>query len=256
MTAGADDWTGWPEGTARLVLEETDSTLGEAERRFDTLTGPTWILAKRQTSARGRRGRAWHQPAGNFAGTFVTREDGGPDRAALRSFTASLALFDAFVAVTGRADPFALKWPNDVLLNGGKVAGILLESVQRQGRMVGVSIGIGINLAGAPQAADLPPEAVRPVALAPDTGVLVTPEEFLTPLAAAMAAHEARFRDYGFAPIREAWLARAARLGEEIVARTGTAETRGIFETVDAQGRLILQTPSGRQAIAAADVYF
>lgn len=238
------------------MLEETDSTLGEAERRFDTLPGPTWILALHQTRARGRRGRPWHQPKGNFAGTFVLREDRGPDRAALRSFTASLALFDAFVAVTGRAEPFSLKWPNDVLLNGGKVAGILLESVQRQGRLAGVSIGIGINLAEAPDPASLPPEALRPAALAAETGVLIPPEDFLTPLAAAMAVQERQFAHYGFAPIREAWLARAARLGEEIVARTGTAEIRGIFETIDDSGRLILETPAGRQAIAAADVYF
>ncbi|WP_370286354.1 biotin--[acetyl-CoA-carboxylase] ligase [Pseudooceanicola nanhaiensis] len=254
MTGGPGD--GWPLGVARLVLDETDSTLSEADRRFEEFPGPAWILARRQTTARGRRGRPWKQPEGNFAGTFLTRVEGGPEAAALRSFTASLALYDAFVAVTGRTDPYSLKWPNDVLLNGGKVAGILLESIQRGGRMVGVGIGIGVNLAEAPAAADLPPEAVRPAALASETGVLATPEEFLTPLAQAMAAHERTLRDYGFAPIREAWLARAARLGEEIVARTGKAETRGIFDTLDEQGRLILQTPIGRQAIAAADVYF
>lgn len=253
---GAGGGASWPSGHARLVLEETDSTLNEAERRFDELPGPAWIFTHRQTSARGRRGRAWQQPAGNFAATFVLREEGGPDRAALRSFTASLALYDAFVAVTGRTDPFSLKWPNDVLLNGGKVAGILLESIQRHGRLAGVSIGIGVNLAEAPDPASLPDGAVRPAALAAETGVLVAPEEFLTPLAHAMAEHEARFAQYGFGPVREAWLARAARLGEEIVARTGKTEIAGVFETVDDQGRLILQTPQGRQAIAAADVYF
>ncbi|OWU83643.1 biotin--acetyl-CoA-carboxylase ligase [Oceanicola sp. 22II-s10i] len=246
----------WPGGTARLVLDAADSSLNEAERRFDTLPGPTWILVLKQTSARGRRGRVWHQPSGNFAGTYVTRVEGGAEKAALRSFTASLALHDAFVAVTGRAEPFALKWPNDVLINGGKVAGILLESIQRKGRMVGVGVGVGINLAEAPPVDMLPPEAVRPVSLFGETGVIVTPEDFLTPFAAAMAHYEVQLEDYGFAAIREAWLARAARIGEEIVARTGTSETRGIFETVDQNGHLVLKTASGRQSIAAADVYF
>jgi len=255
-TARQSDPAGWPEGVGRVVLAETDSTLSEAERRFDTLTGPCWILALRQAAARGRRGRAWKQPAGAFSGTLTMRVDGAPDRAALRSFVAALALHDAFVEATGRTEPFALKWPNDVLVNGGKVAGILLESVQRGGRMVGVSIGIGINLGEAPDPGELPPEAVRPVSLSAETGVLIAPEDFLDILARNFARHEATFATLGFAPIREAWMARAARIGEEITARTATSETRGVFETVDDHGRLILKTPQGRMAIAAADVYF
>ena len=252
-TGGSD--AGWPSGYARDVLDETDSTLNEAERQFDTLTGPTWILALNQTQARGRRGKAWTHPRGNFAATLVMPLDEPPGHAALRSFVTALAVYDAFVMLCGRAEPFQLKWPNDVLLNGGKVAGILLESVQRKGRVAGLSIGIGVNLAEAPDPASLPPDAVRPVALAAETGALVAPGEFLSALAQTYAAHEASFRVLGFAPIRRLWLDRAARLGQEIVARTGTAETRGIFETVDDDGRLILRTGAGRQAIAAADVF-
>ncbi len=167
-----------------------------------------------------------------------------------------MALFDAFVAVTGKPDAFALKWPNDVLLNGGKVAGILLESVQRGGKLAGLSIGIGINLAAAPAVEDLPEGSVRPVALNSETGANVTPEEFLTALADSYAHYETQFTTYGFEPIRAAWLARAARLGDVIVARTSTSQTRGRFETVADQGHLILTTDKGRVNIAAADVYF
>jgi len=256
VTPGQPDaYAGWPSGYARVVLPETDSTLNEAERRFDDLTGPTWILALRQTQARGRRGKAWTHPKGNFAATLVLPLDEPPGRAALRSFVTALAVYDAFVALSGRAEPFQLKWPNDVLLNGGKVAGILLESVQRRGRVVGLSIGIGVNLAEAPDPATLPADALRPVALAQETGALVTPEDYLAVLAETYAAHEASFAVLGFAPIRRLWLDRAARLGTEILARTGTAETRGIFETIDDDGRLILRTGAGRQAIAAADVF-
>ncbi len=256
MTSDAPDPAGWPRGYARIVLDETDSTLSEAERRFDTLSGPTWILALRQQKARGRRGRPWKMSDGNFAGTLTLPGIDAPERAALRSFVAALALFDAFVAVTGKPDAFALKWPNDVLLNGGKVAGILLESVQRGGKLAGLSIGIGINLAAAPAVEDLPEGSVRPVALNSETGANVTPEEFLTALADSYAHYETQFTTYGFEPIRAAWLARAARLGDVIVARTSTSQTRGRFETVDDQGHLILTTDKGRVNIAAADVYF
>ncbi|WP_417523835.1 biotin--[acetyl-CoA-carboxylase] ligase [Marinovum sp.] len=242
----------WPDGYGRRVLAEVDSTNAEAARIAGGLTGPEWILALRQTAGRGRRGRPWADPAGNFSATLAMRVEGAPQQAALRSFVASLALYDAFVAVTARPESFALKWPNDVLLNGGKVAGILLES-PKPGLL---AIGIGVNLAQAPEAAAVEERALRPVSLLSETGVAVTPEDFLTALAAAFAAHEASFVTYGFAPIREAWLARAARLGEVITARTGKTETTGTFTDVDASGNLVLQTAKSRAAIAAADVFF
>lgn len=248
--------TGWPDGYGKIILTEIDSTNAEAARRAPTLTGPTWILAESQTAARGRRGRAWAMPPGNFAATLVMHPAEPPETVALRSFAAALALFDALVSLTGRAEPFALKWPNDVLLNGGKLAGILLESLGQGREVRHLAIGIGVNLAKAPDPGTLAPDAPRPVALATETGLQVTASEFLQALAAAYADWERRFTTYGFAPVREAWLARAARLGQPITARTGAAEVTGTFETVDITGALVLNTPKGRRAIPAADVYF
>ena len=145
------------------MLAEVDSTLNEAARRFDTLRGPTWILALHQTAARGRRGRDWRHPAGNFAATFVLPGPLQPATAALRSFVASLALYDAFAAATGRPGSFALKWPNDVLLNGGKVAGMLLETIGPRGDALSIEfdaqkfVAIGKIEAGAVNSADFPP---------------------------------------------------------------------------------------------------
>lgn len=246
----------WPPGYGRRILAEVDSTLSEAARLAPGLSGPEWILAHRQTAARGRRGRAWVAPAGNFAATLVLRPEGPPEQAALRSFVAALALFDALVAVTGRAEAFSLKWPNDVLCHGGKLAGILLESAGAGPRLEYLAIGIGVNLMAAPPAEAVEPGAVPPVALMPETGASVAPEEFLDHLATAYARAEAQFSTFGFAPIRQAWLARAARLGEVITARTATSETQGRFETVDEAGNLVLETPGGRVRIAAADVFF
>lgn len=226
--------------------------MSEARRRAPEIAGPTWIMAKRQTAAHGRRGRAWSNPVGNFAGTLVLRPTEPAETVALRSFVAALALFDTCVALTGRAEAFALKWPNDVLMHGGKLAGILLESSGAQGRVDMLSIGIGVNLVDAPEPRDLEARATAPASLNAD----VSPEDFLTELAHHYANWETRFTSYGFAPVREAWLARAAKLGEVITARMTRRELTGTFEDVDAQGNLILKTAKTREAIPAADVYF
>ncbi|MEL6647143.1 MAG: biotin--[acetyl-CoA-carboxylase] ligase, partial [Pseudomonadota bacterium] len=200
----------WPSGYLRRVLAEVDSTNAEGQRMLGDLTGPTWIMAEKQTAARGRRGRGWAMPEGNFAATLVLQPDEPADQVALRSFVAALALFDALVAVTGRAESFALKWPNDVLLNGGKLAGILLESAGSGGAARHLLIGIGVNLASAPDAAEVEDGALRPVAVLSETGASVDQADFLDYLAAAYAGWEHQFVTFGFAPVREAWLMRAA----------------------------------------------
>ena len=248
--------TDWPTGYGRRVLREIDSTLSEAARIAPALAGPEWILALSQTAARGRRGRAWEMPRGNFAATLVMPMAAAPGQAALRSFVISLALRDAFVAATGREDAFALKWPNDVLLRGGKVAGILLESIGAGAQVSHLAIGIGVNLAAAPGADQVEDRAVRPAALKSELGGVLAPEDFLDLLAAAYARHEDRFRTYGFAPIRTAWLAHAARLGETITARTTRDTHVGTFRDVVEDGQLVLETAKGRITIPAGDVYF
>jgi len=248
--------TGWPTGVGRRVLPEIDSTMAEGARLAPQLSAPEWVLALSQSAARGRRGRPWAMPEGNFAASLILRPTEPPAEVALRSFVAALALREAFVAVTGREQAFALKWPNDVLLNGGKVAGILLESHGTGSAVNHLVIGIGINLAAAPQPDEVEQGAVAPVSLKGSLGVSITPEAFLDSLAPAYARLEAQFVTYGFAPIRTAWLAHAARLGEVITARTGTSETIGTFRDVDAQGNLVLETAEGRKSIAAAEIFF
>lgn len=241
---------------ARHVLTEVDSTNSEAARLAPGLTQPTWIMARRQTAARGRRGRTWVSPEGNFAATLVMRPTGEPAQAALRSFVAALALADALALVVGPGAVISLKWPNDVLLNGGKIAGILLESAGTGAGVTHLSIGIGVNLVAAPPKEAVEPGALTPVSVMGETGVRIAPEEFLTYLAAAFARWEAQFSTYGFAPIRTAWLARAARLGQHVTARTMAETIEGTFDTLGEDGSLILVTPAGRRAIPAADVFF
>ena len=249
---------GWPEGVGRRVLETVDSTMAEGVRIAPTLAGPEWVLAVEQTAGHGRRGRVWASAPGNFYASLVMRPEGPPGTAALRSFVAALALREALVAATGREGAFGLKWPNDVLLNGGKVAGILLESLGAgQGRGVNrLIIGVGVNLVTAPAAQEIEPGAVTPVSLMSETGIRVEPEAFLDLLAPAYARFEAQFATYGFAPIRAEWLRHAARLGQTITARTLSESVTGRFDTIDEAGNLILHTAKGDHRIPAADIFF
>ncbi|WP_371707628.1 biotin--[acetyl-CoA-carboxylase] ligase [Oceanicola sp. D3] len=242
----------------RIVLPSCPSTMMVARDGFAGYAGPVWVLAHRQTGGHGRRGRPWANPEGAFTATLALPNPGTAQAAAQRSFVAALALFDAFVAVTGRPDGLSLKWPNDVLLNGGKVAGILLESLgpRPDGTLDGLLVGIGVNLIEPPDVGEVEPGAVRPVALAQEAGVRVTPEEFLDALAPAYARHEASFATHGFAPIRRAWLDRAARLGEVITARLPGEALTGTFKTIDEMGYLQLQTKTGLRGIAAGEVFF
>lgn len=247
----------WPQGYGRRILAEVDSTNAEAARIAPDLAGPTWILGLKQTAGHGRRGRVWSHPEGNFAGSLVMRPSAAIEAVAKRSFVAALAVHEALATVTGPGHRFQLKWPNDVLLNGGKIAGILLESAGQAGGTVShMTIGIGVNLAGAPSAGEVEAWATRPVSLVSETGALVSPEEFLDVLAPCFAHWETQMETYGFEPIRTAWLARAAKIGEVITARTMREEWTGTFETVDNAGNLVLKTQNGPVAIPAADVFF
>lgn len=246
----SNDPPAWPGGVGRLILAEAPSTNAEALRLAPTLDRPTWILARRQTAGRGRRGRIWADPAGNFAASHVMAASEPPDRLALRSFVAALAVTDALAALGVAGGRASLKWPNDVLLDDAKIAGILLESTGSH-----LAIGIGVNLADAPPADMLEPGAVPPTSLRA-AGVEVTAEVFLDRLAPAFAARQAVLQDKGFGPIRDAWLARAARRGATITARMPRRAVTGRFEGIDETGAILLATAGGPVAIAAADIQF
>lgn len=236
-----------------MVLPVVGSTNAEAAARAP---GPAWVLGLEQTAGRGRRARAWASPKGNFHASLVMQPKGPPSEVALRSFVASLALRDALVGLTGLPQAFALKWPNDVLCNGGKIAGILLESASAGAGVAHLVVGIGVNLIAAPDQSVIEAGAVPPVTLLGETGFRLEPELLLDALAPAFQMREAQLAGQGFASIRADWLASAANIGKPIRARTGTATHHGTYETVDETGALILTTAQGRLAIPAADVFF
>lgn len=243
-------------GVARHICDSLDSTNSHALRQAAQTPGQAWFLAYEQTAGKGRRARPWVSPRGNFHATLLLHPTEPAAEVALRSFAAALALRDALVSLTDLPQAFTLKWPNDVLLNGGKLAGILLESTASGTGVAHLAIGFGVNLIAAPDAALVEEGAVKPVSLLQETGLRIPPEVFLSHLARAYAEWEAIFTTQGFAPLRHSWLTHAARLGDTIKARTGTTTRTGRFDTIDASGALILTTAEGRQAIPAAEVFF
>ena len=246
----------WPIGVARHVLATVDSTNAHALRQAANLIGPAWYLAGEQTAGKGRRARAWASPRGNFHATLVMRLAEPPAVIALRSFAAALALREALVALTGLPCAFTLKWPNDVLLNGAKVAGILLESSGQRDGSSHLAVGIGVNLIAAPAPQELEPGAMPAVTILAETGLRIDPGVLLDHLAPAFARWESVLRCAGFTPLRVEWLTHAARLGMPIRARTMRDTHEGTFDTIDPAGNLVLATAQGRLAIPAADVFF
>ena len=237
----------WPPELGRVVLETVDSTNTEALRRVGQ--GDMWILTRAQPAGVGRRGKRWEMPRGNFAASLLMHSKEPLPALAQRSFVAALAL-DEVLEGLGVAD-ISLKWPNDVLVQGRKLAGILLAS--SKGAVV---VGVGVNLVAAPHPADLSEQALAPISL---HEVLRSPpcaEAFLELLANAFLKYERQMRSYGFAPIREAWLCKAARIGELIHARLPETTLSGTFETIDETGALVLGTAAGPRVLPAAEVFF
>jgi BirA family biotin operon repressor/biotin-[acetyl-CoA-carboxylase] ligase len=215
--------------------------------------GPLWLVSNHQTAGRGRRGRPWSTPPGNLAASLLRIVSMPPAQAAMLGFVAGLALERALRAIAPRsAVRFELKWPNDVLADGAKLAGILLESEAsgRDGRIL--VVGVGVNILGAP--ADVPYPATSLAAL----GSRATAEELFAALSASWVEMDQLWDEgRGMARIRELWLASAAGLGSEIVVQAGASAARGVFETIDDAGQLTLRKADGsRQAISAGEVHF
>lgn len=256
-------------GHRLVVHDRLDSTNSEALRLARAgEQGPLWIVARAQTAGRGRRGRTWLSADGNLTASLLLHAPVTPAVAATLGFVASLAVHEACRALAPGTD-IALKWPNDVLANGGKVAGLLLES-EAQSRMTrSVSardseptaeagdalvmvVGIGINLASAPDGMPFPARSLRSL------GHDVTAEQALAILTDAWLRFAALWNNGdGFDGIRMAWLAEARGIGQSISVRTGERVDTGIFETLDEEGRLILRKADGMiRVFSAGDVYF
>ena len=250
-------------------------------------TGPLWVATRVQEAGRGRRGNVWQSPEGNLFASLLWPVAGvAPEMVATLGFVAGVALVDAIGNVAraspppcgeepevgvvqdeaeavppasplplpargrGQAD-FRLKWPNDVLMDGRKLAGILLEAEQLPGGRRAVVVGFGVNVAAAPEDLPYPAAALRP-AHAVDAPTLL---ELLTErfVEAARIWNKGR----GFPRIRQLWLERAAGVGAPVSVRTAETVLSGMFDTIDEGGRLVILAPDGtRRTVTAGEVHF
>jgi BirA family transcriptional regulator, biotin operon repressor / biotin---[acetyl-CoA-carboxylase] ligase len=223
---------------------ELGSTNDEARQLIEAgAAHGTVVHADQQTAGRGRFSRRWISPPGNLYLSVVLRLGLPPARNVELGFLAALAVADAVDALLPRQARATLKWPNDVLVRGGKIAGILLE--QAGDAMI---LGIGLNVLHAPRG--LSYQASTIVGCGGMATVDGTREKLLEALANWLAIWQAD----GFAAIRSAWLARAHPPGSTLGVRLADRFETGLFSGIDADGALLLDTPQGRARIVAGDV--
>ena len=205
-----------------------------------------WLRAERQISGRGRQGRAWASPIGNLSASTIVRLRSSDPAAATLALVAAVAVEEAVGVYLPRGTGAKLKWPNDLLVDGAKICGILLE---RAGDAV--VIGIGVNLAHHPDGLDRPTTSLAALGVTPDAA------GFAETLAEGFARWLARWRGEGLAPVRQRWLERAHPVGTALTAALpdGSA-VQGLFQGLDADGALILRLADGSsRVIHAADVF-
>jgi BirA family biotin operon repressor/biotin-[acetyl-CoA-carboxylase] ligase len=237
-------------GARHIAYETLGSTNAEALACLRAgERGPLWITARAQTAGRGRHGSAWVSPAGNLHASLLLSEPSALREAPQLSFVTALAVHDALCACAPLLERrLKVKWPNDLLLDAKKVAGILIESENEP--VFAAVIGIGINCATHPT------ETLHAATDFATAGVRVSPEQMFAALAGAMTRRLGQWRSgQGFAAIRAEWLKRAAGLGQDIRVRLPERELTGCFDGVDEAGRLLLKGPSGIEVIAAGEVF-
>jgi BirA family transcriptional regulator, biotin operon repressor / biotin---[acetyl-CoA-carboxylase] ligase len=249
------------------TIGSTNAEAMQAALRGDS--GNLWYAALQQSEGRGRRGRAWESPYGNLAASLMIVPEA--DTAALGSlgFVAGVALNKALQRIIPQADihtgldgadaapgqsarRIALKWPNDVLAEGHKLAGILLEAQKRNDGMTAIVIGFGVNIVAAPQGLPYPASSLR------DLGSPANAETVFEALAESwVEAYTLWNNGIGLPAVLALWRENAAGIGADVAVQRNNDVVRGVFETIDDAGRLIVRDNEGhRIAITAGDVHF
>ncbi len=236
-----------------VAFAELGSTNAEAlARASHGERGPLWIVAELQTAGRGRRGRAWVSEPGNLHASLLLTDIAPAASTPEICFVAALALHDAVLDCCAGLAParLTLKWPNDLLLDGGKLAGILVEGHTAANGTTSV-VGFGVNCRNHPQGTAL--KAIDLFA----AGFAVEPMAILAVLDGSMMRRIAEWdRGRNFAAIRAAWLMRATGLGSAIEVKLSDRTIGGTFEAIDTDGCLVLLRPDGvRETIRAGDIF-
>jgi BirA family transcriptional regulator, biotin operon repressor / biotin---[acetyl-CoA-carboxylase] ligase len=241
-----------PDGYRLLAFTTLGSTNDEAKARARAGAAEgTVVWAGEQTAGRGRRGRTWASPPGNLYLSLVARPQCAPAVAAQLGFVAALGLADALAEIAGKLLDLRCKWPNDLLAAGRKLAGILLESESGAGDAVDfVVIGVGVNLAAAPEGTEFPATSLTEQGFPQ-----ITPAALLAGFLRHLDRWARRWQEEGFAPVRAAWLTRASGIGEPVRVRLERGTLDGRFIDLDCDGALLLDAADGRRRIAAGEIF-
>lgn len=239
-----------------LSFETLDSTSDEAKRQ--TLPGSNHLLAiwaKQQTAGHGRYGRIWHSPPGNLYVSLLLQDESPLPQLAQLSFVTAVAAGMPLLTLLPKTTDFFYKWPNDLVINHHKAAGILLESLSRP-EAKQLVLGLGMNILHTPEIPDRPvtslsqagvifPEGTDPVAYMLD--------KFLQ----SFSRYYALWKKEGFAPIRDIWLQRAWRMNETIAVDLGNQKISGIFRDITLKGELVLEETNGNtRYITAGEIFY
>lgn len=215
--------------------------------------GGLWITAARQTGGRGRRGRTWISEPGNLYASLLLVDPAPWETMASLPLAVSLAVHDTIAAMLpARAGHVRIKWPNDLLVDGSKTAGILIETEQLPDGRRAVVIGCGVNIAHRPEA------GLYPATCLAEQGSVASPQDLFARLVVYMRKSLAEWdQGRGLAATRAAWLKRADGIGKPVTVNLPDRQIHGLFEAIDGEGRLILTAPDGtKHMVASGDVFF
>jgi BirA family biotin operon repressor/biotin-[acetyl-CoA-carboxylase] ligase len=234
----------------RLRIEAEIPSTSDLLRRLAAAGEPEGlaVMARRQTAGRGRDGRSWQSPEGNLYISLLLRPDAPAAEAPRFALLGGVALADALSAFLPDGAAIRLKWPNDLLLGGAKLAGILCEGAAHDGRIEWIVLGLGANLAVAPDLPDRPTTSLGRHAAAPD------PEAVAVALIGALDAWHRRVSAEGLRPLLDAWQHRGPRPGARLTLRMGAGETTGLYRGLDADGALLLETDGRTRRFATGEL--
>lgn len=236
-----------------LVTRQCVTSTNHALRELANEGAPegTMLVAEQQSAGRGRYGRSWHSPPGNLYLSLLLRPDCAPIQALQLGFVAGVSLGDAISNLVPASVQVQHKWPNDILLDDNKLAGILLESgTTGSAKLDWLVIGMGVNVASAPADTAFPATALA------DHGCTLGAGDLVAPIAHALSRWIARWRDDGFAPVRAAWYERAYRRGQPVQVRFEDGAKSGLFVGLAEDGAMLLQTADGaRESLSYGAVF-
>ena len=242
-----------PSGVEAFFYDTVDSTNDVARAHAETgKQGPVWIGSAVQTAGRGRLGRPWVSERGNLYASLMLRPDCKPDQLVALPFLVALAVRQALIKVGANEDDILCKWPNDILYNEKKVAGVLIESsIGVDGNVDLLIVGIGTNISLYPLDAQFPATS-----FVKEAHMFIEPVDFFSHLATEFQAQWQAWQKFGFEPIRSEWLKHSWGMGEKRRLRTSTQDVVARLVTLDSDGALIIKLDDGTESrLYAGDVF-